>query len=794
MRSPLLVAVIGLLAPYWLVDSSRYVFPMLALGLMVSYWRHLRWLLLMVVAFGYSNLQVQQQLQQQLRECPNKLRVQTSLRILETQQPTAETTRFIAAVHNAQNLPVEANKGQPSCQLVQKQRLRLSWKNAPELVPGSIFQMSLVISEPWGYQNPGGFSYERWLLGAQLAATGYVRSGELLSAAPPDGFWRQIRISFAQVLAGYPQAALLKALVLGDTSQMNAAHWQRLRLGGAVHLLVVSGLHIGLVASALFFAMQLLARLTPWLVARVPARRFAVVGALLGSAAFLWLTGAEVPGVRAWFMLCAGLLCLGQGRRLDPWVGYLWVLLLVLLIIPSSAWQQGFYLSFGAVGALLLFFQPRSAVVASFSVSQQDSSIGLLRWLGFQIGVLVQIQLTLLVSMAPLGLVLGLATPTLGFAINLVAVPWISLVVVPLALLGTLSILFSDSISHLLLSAASKSLVSFDRLLELAQMGSLWQPPQLGWSQQLFFGLLCLLTLTPLGWRVRSLLIIGGIALLLTPANVIPLGHFRVLVFDVGQGSSILVSTRKRNLLFDSGPAYSSGFSAAEALVVPSLGALNIRRLDSFIVSHEDNDHAGGAHQVRHLLRPTTNLQGGLTKVKQGIGVTLPCAAGQHWIWDQVHFEMLSPAQARSDGASSNDQSCVLRITSKADHNGNTQRALLFGDISQSVELRLLHKLQPQVALMLAPHHGSSTSSSRALVRRLQPKLVVASAARHSRYRHPHSEVVARYCDVGARFFVTGEAGAVTWRSSAPQQVYPARMLATPWRSARSLRQLDRCR
>ena len=173
-----------------------------------------------------------------------------------------------------------------------------------------------------------------------------------------------------------------------------------------------------------------------------------------------------------------------------------------------------------------------------------------------------------------------------------------------------------------------------------------------------------------------------------------------------------------------------------------------------------------------------------------------PCQAGQSWVWDEVEFEILSPSAKlrRKPSLTSNDASCVLRIVAKGSSAGSGHQAILLGDISQHIEMQLLSRLQHRVTIMTAPHHGSATSSSYALVRRLRPQLVVASAARHSRYGHPHPDVVARYCGVGARLFVTGEVGAVTWRSDEPHKVHLARAQATPWRAARRPAQLARCR
>lgn len=797
MRNLLFIAGIGLLAPYWLSSVGVFILPLLVVALLLSYWRPLRWIILLVMAFAYSSYQVQLQAQQQLRDCPHKLQVKALLQIEEVQPTSKNITRLVAVVRA---LSSESNRLSPetnSCQLRVNQRLRLTWRAAPNLVIGSTWQLALVLSEPWGYQNPGGFDYERWLLGENLAATGYVRDGMRVVEAPKIMGLQRVRANLTAEFARYAQAGVLQALVLGDVSKLDGHDWQRLRASGTVHLFIVSGLHIGLVATTSFFLASWLVRLLPWVVARIPAIQVAIWVALVVSAAYVLLTGANVPGVRAWLMLCLALAWIGRGRHLDMWLGFLWALVIVLLCLPRSGWQLGFYLSFGAVGVLMWFFRPRQRVPAAAEPHLKVAwFLGLSRWLVGQAKLLLQIQLALLLGLGPLTVALGLATPSLGLLVNLVAVPWVSLVVVPLALLGTLATLVSNVTGHLLLAGANTALLMFQKLLDAATVGWLLQPPGLAWWVHGLHGLIGLLCLLPMGWRIRLCLLLAYASVLLSGQPRGVSGEFRLMVMDVGQGSAILVSTKNHHLLFDSGPAFESGFTAAKALIVPTFGALAVRRLDGFVVSHEDADHAGGAKHIRELWQSGLNLQGGLPSAKAVELGFRPCQAGQSWIWDEVKFEILSPSVKlrREPSLTSNDASCVLRIVAKGGSTGPGHQALLLGDISQGIEMQLLPRLQSGVTIMTAPHHGSATSSSYALVRRLRPQLVVASAGRHSRYGHPHPDVVARYCGVGARLFVTGEVGAVTWWSGQPRTVHLARAQAMPWRDARSSAQLARCR
>lgn len=792
MRIPLFVAGFGLLVPYWLGNLLFVVPVALCVAVLLSYWKPWRCSLLLVLALGYSSYQVQSQVQQQISDCAKKLQVRVTLEIQEVQPAGEMTTRLVGVVRSVLSTQ---DAVQAKCYAKVNQRYRLTWRSAPAVIVGSAWQVDLVLSEPWGYQNPGGFDYERWLLGSNLAATGYVRSGKLVTATPGAQGLERWRSLLSAELSGYSQVGVLQALVLGDVGKLNNQDWHRLRTSGTVHLFIVSGLHVGLVASASFFVASWLLRVIPLVIARVPVRRLAVVVALMVSGLYVLLTGANVPGVRAWIMLSMALAWMGFGRRGDFLLGFLWALVIVLLCLPRSGWQLGFYLSFGAVGVLLWFFQPRyqvSEVVAE--PSRLPCLPGLAAWLLVHLTLLLRVQLALLLGMGPLTIALGLATPSLGFLVNLVAVPWVSLAVVPLALVGTLMTLVSSSVGHFLLSGANEALVLFQQLLETASAGGLWQPPSLAWWMHGLHGAVGMLCLTPMAWRNRLLVLLAYASILLNWQPPLPQGEFRVLVMDVGQGSAILVSTAAHNLLFDTGPAYESGFNAAQALIEPTLGAKGIRRLDGLVVSHADIDHSGGADRLREHWQPNLNLQGG--SLKNSKLLAKPCKAGQRWVWDQVEFEMLSPRSQTEGqpGTTSNDSSCVLQVTATADRVGSRAQALLLGDISQRIELSLLDRLRPGVGLMTAPHHGSATSSSYALVRRLRPQWVVASTARHSRYGHPHPKVVQRYCSIGAEMFVTGETGAVSWQSDQPSRINLARSEGRPWRHARSQRALARCR
>jgi competence protein ComEC len=239
---------------------------------------------------------------------------------------------------------------------------------------------------------------------------------------------------------------------------------------------------------------------------------------------------------------------------------------------------------------------------------------------------------------------------------------------------------------------------------------------------------------------------------LLWPPRQVPAeGAFQAWVLDVGQGLSVLLRTRDHALLYDTGARYPSGFDLGEAVALPSIHALGIRRLDMLVISHSDNDHAGGTEAV------ATAFPQALRYAGEPARMPLPmrqCAAGQSWQWNGVRFRMLSPV--RGEGHRDNDSSCVLLVE------GRGGRLLLTGDITSKVEPQVAAALDAGPApVLLVPHHGGKTSSSAAFIKALQPPLALVSAGWHNRFGHPRPEVLARYAEAHVPLFNTAEQGAI---------------------------------
>ncbi len=646
-------------------------------------------------------------------------------------RPTDETTSARARL-KVEIIDDEA----PRCTDLTGRRLRLNWHLPPPLRLGETWRLAAEVRPPWAYQSPGGFDYERWLMANRLNGTGYVREGQRLAAAVPT-LREALHAGIAARVAPLRNRNHLLALATGNGSWLTDDDWALLRRTGTVHLLVVSGLHVGLVAVIGLGLGFGIARLVPWLLPWLPAGWLAAGIALGAVGAFAWLAGGGVPAVRAAVMSTFGVLALMAGRRVSSWRWLALAAVAVICLDPLAVLANGFWLSFGAVALLV------GAVVHRYP------SYG---WLAG----LFRAQWILLLGMTPLvAAVAGEAAPAAGPA-NLFAVPWVSMLVVPLVLLSLLASLFFPWLAGLCWAGADAALSSLLGYLGwLDTRGAYLMPIGAVQAAVCLFALACLLCAA--GRRVVLVCLPLFSVGFTVPENRPPYGEVRVLALDVGQGSAVLIDTQRHRLLYDTGARFASGFDLGEAVVLPAIAATGRQALDGLIVSHGDIDHAGGAPAVldrlavRSLLADVPGLGG------------RPCRRGQHWTWDGVRFSVLHPPQGYA--ASGNDSSCVLSVVARGGS------LLLPGDIELAAERLLLAQGVQPVDLVFMPHHGSNTSSSRRFVEALEPRLAIAMAGLNNRYGHPHPLVAERYAAVGARLWVTGRDGTLTWQSMRPDRI-----------------------
>jgi competence protein ComEC len=642
----------------------------------------------------------------------------------------------------------------PSCAGSMPRRLRLSWFEGPAVAPGEIWQLRLKLRSVRGYQNPGGFDYEAWSLANGIDGGGSVRYGE--RGARAEGWsWDRLRLELRERFAALQieHDGILLALLSGDGGLMTDADWALFRATGTVHLMVISGLHLTIIATIGVGVGRALARLSSTLLARSGCVWPGSVCGGVFVTLYSCLAGWGIPVLRSWLATIVVLLLLPMGRRLSLPVVFLWVAAIVLTSDPLAPLQAGFWLSFGAVAILLAYFAPRFEAASALRT-------------------LLMAQIVLGVAMVP-ALVGSIGSVAwIGPVANLVAVPLVSVVVVPLDLLvGAFVTLSKDG--NVWLVDVADAIVGFvvTFLQALARFDWNGWRAERGAAALLLSGAACCLMMLPLALRHR---------LLLLPCVVLPVmpvdaranqGEFGVTVLDVGQGLSVVVETARHRLLYDAGPRFPSGFDLGNAVVLPALRRRSDAPLDAAILSHGDMDHVGGFGAVAQFV-PVRALIGG--EPVAGYEELRPCRAAQGWQWDGVRFQVLHPLR---EAGVDNDRSCVLRVSN--DH----ASALLPGDVTRVGEAEFASSLSGPVDLLVAAHHGSRSSSSDVFVRVARPRIVVYSAGYMNRFGHPHADVWCRFDTTGAANLLTARSGALLWRSEQAGEVVQWRYHAPPyWR------------
>ena len=623
------------------------------------------------------------------------------------------------------------------------QRIRLNWYRAQtELKAGGDWRLTVRLKRPHGFFNPGGMDFEQWLFAQGIGATGYVRDSTenrmLRMASNPLSaqIWRQGLYDRLIDAVGWSElSGIIVALTLGEEGDISPEQWEVLRKTGTLHLVAISGSHIGLIAGLVFFLVCKICTLL--LLKRWPPPTVAAWTGLIAAVAYAALADFAIPTQRALIMVAMVMGSIIARRNLQAGYTLALALLAVTLHDPLAVVAPGFWLSFGAVALILLIVSGR------------------LRRMGWT-KELWTINWVTALGLAPLLLLFFQQVSMISPLANLLAVPTLGLIAVPLCLGGALLLPLSPEAGTLVLTVAEKFLRSIWPILQcLADVpGAQWHhlsPPL--WT--LAFALPgVLLLISPRGIPARWL----GLVLLLPALSANqyppPPGGYRFTLLDVGQGLASVVETRNHVLVFDTGARFGNHFNLGSAVIEPFLHQHGIEKIDTLIVSHGDNDHIGGAFALlRHFPVALT-----YTSVPERLSEAAPqpCRAGQFWDWDGIRFEMLSPFHSLS---SENDNSCVLKVGT-APH-----CVVLTGDVEKSAELALSLRIKDRLRcdVLIAPHHGSKTSSSAELLDAVRPRFVLIPAGYRNRYGFPHRTVMERYRGIGASVLNTAEAGAISF-------------------------------
>ncbi len=633
----------------------------------------------------------------------------------------------------------------------------------PELRAGERWALTVRLRAPHGSRNPHGFDFELWLWEQNLQASGYVRTGardpaplRLAQTAwhPVEQARQRVRDAIVQRAPADPALeararamGIVAALVTGDQQAIARSDWDVFRATGVAHLMSISGLHVTLFAWLAGALVRALWRRSSRLCLAFPAGSAGLIGGLALALAYALFSGWGVPAQRTVLML-ATVTLLRLSARHWPWP-YVWLLACAVVVLadPWALLQAGFWLSFVAVGVLF----------AGAAQGPHATRPALAR----RLLQLLREQWLITLALAPLTLLLFGQVSLVGLLANLLAIPWVTLGVTPLALLGVLW--------PPLWEAAAQAVLWLGLVLE-ALAGLPWatltvaQAPWWAGVAGLLGGLLLALRLPP---SLR----LSGLPLLLPVLLWQPVrpaaGEFELLAADIGQGNAVLVQTATHALLYDAGPRHSADSDAGQRELVPLLRALDVR-LDHLVLSHRDSDHTGGAAAIL-ATQPQAALLSSIEDghALQGQRPAQRCLQGQRWTWDGVAFEVLHPApQDYGRVRRSNALSCVLRID-----NGR-QAVLLAGDIERAEEARLLTAGAPlQADLLLVPHHGSKTSSSAPFLDAVAPSMALVQAGYRNRFGHPAPEVLQRYAERGIQVVQSPHCGAARWHSAQPRQV-----------------------
>ena len=626
--------------------------------------------------------------------------------------------------------------------------IRLNWYKTKVIpAPGETWLLSAKLKRPYSFMNPGGFDYETWMMRQRVKATGYVKKSKTNQILEESNgyFMQRLRYKLSQEIKNKidkPLLGLVLALSLGDRSQLDPNQWRILTNTGTNHLIAISGLHLGFVAGLIYFLTQTLWRQFYFATQIMPAPIIASVLAFVGAFFYAALADFSLPTQRALIIIAVFLLGLFSSRRLLVSNVVCIAIVLILLLDPFSILAADFWLSFTAV-ILILY-------ITRYRHSNQSP---LRRWL--------QLQCLLSLALSPFLIFWFKQFPLYSIFANLIAIPIIGFIVVPLVLLAMVLLLpfprgaefiygFVDKISHL----------HWSYLEFLSQQNSAIIPVAVPNKASLIIAIIgIVILLMPKGLPGRWLGLLFLLPLLSPVTTSLKPGEFKFSLLDVGQGLAAIIQTRQNTLIYDAGARFSERFNIGDAVIKPYLRYMGITQLSMLMISHGDNDHIGGANTLIEQF----NIDRVLTSVPEKIPINSAelCHAGQQWTWDGVKFEVLHPS-IESD-FTGNNASCVLKVSSQQGS------VLLTGDIEQPAEKSLINNMPEQIKvdILLAPHHGSKTSSSNEFIAAVAPKYSVISSGYRNRFGFPKQDIMSRYEAHGVETLVTYMSGEISMKFSA---------------------------
>lgn len=647
------------------------------------------------------------------------------------------------------------------------------------LQPGERWQFKVRLRRPHGLANPHGFDYEVWLLEQGIGATGSVKNDENNHRLTEFVFsinngieWTRgkLRERILSALPDQPYAPVIVALVIGEQNGITQNDWKVFARTGVSHLIAISGLHVtllsGLFASLMFYLWRHSFFTRYQLPLFLPAQKVAALSGVLMALLYVALAGFGVPAQRTLIMVSVAALACWFDRITSVTNVLCLALGLVLLVDPWAVLSPGFWLSFSAVGFLFYVSLGRRELkrVEHHGLLPSPAKRSLKDKLIQQLHQASITQYAITLGLVPLTMLLFNQVSLVSPIANAVAIPVVSFLITPLALMGSVLPAPIGSWILVLTNFILQELIFFLSWLSHYQW-AVWQAPRPEIWMFIFALIGTCWCLAPKGWPVRWAGLLAWLPLSLHSHIYPPAHELKVTAFDVGQGTALLIETEKHRMLYDTGPIFSSQSDAGSSVIYPYLKMRGITQLDGLMVSHSDTDHSGGALTLMQQLKigwisGSLESESNLVQAAQQRSQHTTCLAGQKWNWDGVEFEVLHPDPAiyASDKSKPNAKSCTLKIT-----NG-VHSILLAGDIEAKQEKQLISSIPKKLTstILLAPHHGSGTSSTEEFLQTVNPKIAIFQLGYHNRYKHPKSTVWQRYADYGITRLRTDQSGAIT--------------------------------
>lgn len=623
-----------------------------------------------------------------------------------------------------------------------QQTIQLSWYRSPIKVRlGQICYGEVRLKPLHPLLNPNQSMLSRWSTQLRYRARGYIYKQHWRCRSSVSLRQRVVK-RISECHLSPEMAGLITALSVGSQSLIQTNMWQVLKRSGTSHLLAISGLHLGLVAMTSYLLLSWLWRRSASLCLLCPAPLLAAILTVVIITAYALLCGFAVPVKRAWIMaVCFIVASMFAWNWPALWrLGF--AALLVFIIQPWDLLLPGFWLSFYVVLWLIISYP-------CFSDKP--------KWV-----LILIMQGIITLALLPLVVLFFHGVSLISYMANLVAIPWISFVVIPLCLVATLSALLQLSVAIPLFSLASQLLSPLWQLLcwLASKSYSYWVYWPVSVWQCFIFAVGIAMGIWPrrIGyWRVLAIPCTAAVFLFRPP--VIPDGTVKGNLLDVGQGLALVLLTAHHALIYDTGPKYAGGFDAGLQVVVPYVRSQHRKVIDRIVISHGDNDHIGGLQSVLKAM-PVVNIMTSVPRSKlnsSSTAVYQRCYQGQHWAWDGVDFDVLYPRKGQRYHR--NNSSCVIRVTAGLHH------LLLTGDIEKDAEKWLLKHERSRLRsdILQVPHHGSRTSSTLAWLTAVKPRYAINGSGFLNRYHFPQKIVLNRYHDRHIPFYDTAKLGAINF-------------------------------